>query len=197
MEIVVGLDESAVGSLIGKLVAGAVVLPQNTDTLDVSQLCDSKKMTEKNRIKMYDQIIQTCQYGIGEVDNQELDTIGLAKARRIVFHRALDDLLAKNPNLTIDRCIIDGTLASKYKNIPHECIPKADSKYPNVSAASIIAKVYRDNWVYDLCEKEPEMSLLYGWKNNKGYPAKSHLDAISKNGVTKYHRKSYGPCKNL
>lgn len=197
MEIVAGLDESAVGSLIGKLVASAVVLPNDTDKLDISKLCDSKKMTEKNRIKMYDQITQTCQYGIGEVDNQELDEIGLAKARRLVFHRALDDMLAKYPNLKIDRCIIDGTLAAKYKNIPHECIPKADSKFPNVSAASIIAKVYRDNWVYELCENEPEISNLYGWKNNKGYPAKTHLDAISKHGVTKYHRKTYGPCKQL
>jgi ribonuclease HII len=195
MEIVVGLDESAVGSLIGKLVAGAVILPESTE-LNVSQLCDSKKMTEKNRLKMFEQITKLCQYGIGEVDHQELDVIGLGQARRIVFHRALDDLLAKHPNLKIDKCIIDGTLASKYKTIPHECIPKADAKFPNVSAASIVAKVHRDNWVYHLCEREPELSALYGWKNNKGYPSKMHLEAIRTHGTTQYHRKSYGPCKN-
>lgn len=196
MEIVVGLDESAVGSLIGKLVAGAVVLPTSDYELDITQLCDSKKMTEKNRVKMFDEITKYCSYGIGEVEHHELDIIGLGQARRIVFHRALDDLLTKHPDLKIDKCIIDGTLASKYKNIPHECIPKADSKFPNVSAASIIAKVYRDRWVYELCEKEPELSLLYGWKQNKGYPSKMHLDAIRQYGITQYHRKSYGPCKN-
>ena len=200
-EFIIGLDEAGCGPLCGPLVAGAVILPfedcENYKHLDTLKLCDSKKLTEKKRNTMYTQIVKTCRYGIGMVDNDEIDRIGLGRARRIVFHRALDDMFSKMNEFSdcTFRCIIDGTLAEQYKNIPHECIPKADDTFPCVSAASILAKCVRDDWVYKLCESEPELTSRYDWVHNKGYPTPKHLKGIREYGITSYHRKSFGPCR--
>ena len=200
MQTVVGLDEAGVGPLCGPLVAGAVILPDDACTpegFDVSKLRDSKKMTEKTRKEMYMQITKHCVYGIGVIDNLEIDELGLAKCRRLVFHRALDDMFARNPEVVVKNCIVDGTMAEQYGTIPHVCIPKADDKYPCVSAASVLAKHFRDSWIYDICTSESEMALRYDWASNKGYPAPKHLKGITEYGITKYHRQSYKPCQNI
>jgi len=185
--IIVGVDEAGVGSLMGIMVAGAVILPPNFDT---SKLFDSKKLSEKKRSVLYEELLKNADVGIGVVTNEEIDFLGMAKCRRLVFHRALDDL-----DKGADKIIVDGTLFDKYKDMEHECIPKADQTVPCVSAASIVAKHYRDTKILQLCDQEPENAERYDWKNNKGYPAPKHLSAIKEFGVVSHHRKSYGPCK--
>lgn len=186
--VIAGVDEAGVGSLISIMVAGAVVLPENFDT---TGLCDSKKMSEKKRKIMSEKLHSEADVGIGIVSKEEIDTIGLAKCRRLVFHRALDNLKTK----TIDKIIVDGTLFEKYNDIEHECIPKADATVAEVSAASIVAKHFRDDFIYNLCNENEEEALLFGWKTNKGYPSKKHLDTIKSQGISKFHRVSYAPCK--
>lgn len=187
--ITAGVDEAGVGSLISIMVAGAVILPENFDT---SELCDSKKTSEKKRKILSEKIIAEADVGIGVVTQEEIDSIGLAKCRRLVFHRALDELKTKN----IDKIIVDGTLFEKYKNIEHECIPKADATVFSVSAASIVAKHYRDTFILNLCSDNEDLNSVYNWKSNKGYPSKHHLETIKTRGISKFHRRSYAPCKN-
>lgn len=188
--MIAGVDEAGVGSLMSIMVAGAVILPDNFDT---SELCDSKKSTEKKRKVMSEKLFKEADVGIGIVTEKEIDVLGLGKCRRLVFHRALDDLKTKH----IRKIIVDGTLFEKYKDIEHECIPKADATVPAVSAASIVAKHYRDTFILELCEKNKNMSEFYGWKKNKGYPSKQHRDAIKSRGISKFHRISYAPCKDM
>lgn len=190
--MIAGTDEAGVGSLCHIMTASAVVFP-NECKMDMSALKDSKKLTEKKRAKLYEELCQHVHYGIGVVTHEEIDELGMARCRRLVFHRALDELCEKT---MFDKIIVDGTLFDKYKDIEHECMIKADDKVLQVSAASVIAKHYRDVKMYELCEQNPKLAEIYGWKSNKGYPSKHHRDAIVKSGISKYHRTSYGPCKN-
>lgn len=190
---IAGVDEAGVGSLMGSMTAGAVVLPVE---FDKSGLCDSKKMTEKTRKIMYEKLMKEAYVGIGVITNHEIDQLGMARCRRLVFHRALDDLLSKH-DINMTKIIVDGTLFDAYKNILHECMPKADTIVPEVSAASIIAKHYRDTQVLTLCEQQPDIAERYDWKKNKGYPAPKHLAGLKLHGIVEHHRKSYGPCKAI
>lgn len=187
--MIAGVDEAGVGCLMGIMVAGAVVLPPE---FDVTPLNDSKKMSEKRREEMAKIIREKAYVGVGVITNTEIDTLGMAKCRRLVFHRALDEL-AKTSRF--DRIIVDGTLFEDYHSIPHECIPKADATVPAVSAASIIAKTFRDDHVMQLCARHPESATLFGWKSNKGYPSATHLQAVRTHGVIpSLYRMSYAPC---
>ena len=98
------------------------------------------------------------------------------------MHKALDSL-----NKSPEHIIIDGNKFLKYKNIPHQCIVKGDSKYYSIAAASVLAKTYRDDIMNELHEKHPE----YNWKKNKGYPTKEHRKAIKEYGTTPYHRMTF------
>jgi ribonuclease HII len=187
--MIAGVDEAGVGSLMSIMVAGAVILP---DEFDVSNLCDSKKSTDKKRKLMSDKLMREADVGIGIVTEDEIDSLGLAKCRRLVFHRALDNLKSKDLN----KIIVDGTLFEQYNDVAHECIPKADATVPCVSAASIVAKHYRDTFILGLCDDNIELSNIYGWRTNKGYPSQKHREAIKANGISKFHRKSYAPCSN-
>lgn len=189
--IIVGLDEAGVGSLMGIMSAAAVVLPKDHTIKD---LCDSKKISEKKRFMICEDIKANSYYGIGVVTNTEIDTLGMGRCRRLVFHRALDDLFEKYPGMKVDKIIVDGTLFDDYKDIPHECIPKADVTHACVSAASIIAKTFRDANILEICRENEQIASLYKWESNKGYPSAHHREALKTHGVTDWHRKSYGPC---
>ena len=100
----------------------------------------------------------------------------------MAMHNALDSL-----KVLPDHIIIDGNKFIKYKNLPHQCIIKGDSKYYSIAAASILAKTYRDDIMNDLYQKHP----AYNWKRNKGYPTKEHRQAIKDFGTTPFHRMSF------
>lgn len=183
-----GLDEAGVGAMMSDLVASAVILGENADR---ARLCDSKQISsERKRLEIAHHIQDTCMIGIGRTTCYEIDQLGMATCRRLVFTRALDDLHSKY-NVLPTKIIIDGTLFDPWKGIPHECIPKADATVPAVSAASIIAKTSRDQQIHELCATHPEEAKRYGWVTNKGYPSKYHRDAIRVYGRSKYHRMSY------
>jgi ribonuclease HII len=92
---------------------------------------------------------------------------------------------------------IDGNRFNGYNDIPHECIIKGDTKCVSISAASILAKTYKDDYIRDLCLEHPDLDERYGWLNNKCYGTKIHQKGIQLYGITPYHRKSYKPCKLL
>lgn len=176
-----GLDEAGRGCLAGPVVAAAVILPADyTHPL----LNDSKQLTAKKRAILKDEIKKDAVgWAIAEVNNTEIDEINILNASFLAMHRALDQL-QQVPELLL----VDGNRFKPYKQIPHECIIKGDSKYLSIAAASILAKTHRDELMHDLSEK---VGGDYGWSTNVGYPTKAHRKAIQAYGVTPYHRMSF------
>lgn len=188
--MIAGVDEAGCGTLIGELVAAAVVLP---DGFDVAGVKDSKKLSPKKREALCVRIRTHAHVGVGVVTLDELNVAGFGELRKAVFERAVKDLLRQ---VTPAKIIIDGSgYFDGVDDIPFECVVKADDKYACVSAASIVAKTVRDDLVAQLCEKEPEDASKYDWAKNKGYPTKWHLDAIRQHGITRFHRKTFRPCR--
>jgi ribonuclease HII len=175
-----GCDEAGRGCLAGPVVAAAVILPTDyTHPL----LNDSKKLTEKQRYKLRDEIEKSALcFAVGIVDNHTIDEINILKASIKAMHIALDKLA-----ITPEFVIIDGNRFIKYKKIPHQCIVKGDSKYFSIAAASVLAKTYRDDLMNELHNQFPH----YNWKKNKAYPTEEHRKAIREFGTTSYHRMSF------
>jgi len=184
MMITVGIDEVGRGSWAGPLVAAAVLLD-----LPIDDLTDSKLISAKKRSKLSDVILLSAKsYGIGWVTAQEIDAIGLTKSVSLAMQRAI-----KKISVEYEKIIIDGNynFLKEYENV--ETLIKADLLIPSVSAASIIAKVARDNFM-------AEKSLVYpgyGFEKNVGYGTKQHLEAINKLGLTDLHRKSFKPMSSI
>ncbi len=177
--IIAGVDEVGRGALAGPVVACAVVLPENfTD----ARIIDSKKLSKKVRNELYNFIASNCiSFGIGVVCNKIIDKINILNATKQAMQLALSRL-----NCDYDKIIID---ALNLKNLdkPHINPFKADRDYIQVSAASIMAKVYRDN----LMEYLSSIYSGYGWEKNAGYGTKSHLAAIKSIGYSELHRRSF------
>ena len=187
--MIAGLDEAGCGTLVGPLIAAAVCLPAEFDTSDIK---DSKKLSKKKREILYERIRTHAYVGVGIVTLDEINTIKFSYARKLVFQRAMQDLVL---HITPNKIIVDGSgFFDGFENIPYECIIKADAKYLCVSAASIVAKTLRDHCIYELCEEDSANAARYQWQNNKGYPTKDHLSAIQKWGITVHHRIQFKPC---
>ncbi len=180
-----GCDEAGRGCLAGPVYAAAVILPQDyTHPI----LNDSKKLTEKVRIELRKEIQNIAiSWAVAEVDNVEIDKINILNASYLAMHRAIEKLTIQPEHL-----IIDGNRFKQFNNIPFTCIVKGDSKYYSIAAASILAKTYRDEYMKNLHIKFPE----YDWINNKGYPTKKHREAISRIGISSFHRKTYNLLNN-
>lgn len=185
-----GVDEAGCGSLMGDLVAAAVMLPDGFDGV----VNDSKKLSAKKREALATQIEKTARVGVGVVTRAEIDANTFAWARRAVFLRALAALGEPLPA----SIVVDGTqFFDGYRDVPFVLEAKADAKYASVGAASIVAKVTRDRSVLGLCDAQPELAKRYGWRTNMGYPTKAHRDALASHGPSEHHRRSFGPCKTV
>jgi len=179
-KIEVGLDEVGRGCLAGPVVAAAVILPKKYKN---EILNDSKKLTEKKRLILDDEIKNDALFwAISEVDNHEIDKINILKASFLAMHKAMDRL-----DQVPEFILVDGNRFVPYNDIPYECIIKGDGKYLSIAAASVLAKNYRDKLMADLAKKHPH----YGWERNAGYPTKQHREGIKKYGITDLHRKSF------
>ncbi|MFO8021355.1 MAG: ribonuclease HII [Perlabentimonas sp.] len=175
-----GCDEAGRGCLAGPVFAAAVVLPVDfSNTL----LNDSKQLTHKQRL-ILKQIIEqeATAYEVSMVEPNEIDRINILNASILAMHQAISKLGVKP-----DFLLIDGNRFKPYPNIPHQCIIKGDSKYMSIAAASILAKVYRDEYMCKAGEQYP----AYSWHKNKGYPTAYHRAAITIHGVTPLHRQSF------
>ena len=180
--MIVGCDEAGCGSLMGDLVAAAVGCTGKM-TLSVR---DSKTLSAKRRADLARSIRAEYCIGIGTVTAAEIDQFGMGEARRLVFDRALDDFAHRNPDVTVAHVLVDGTIYRPWREVPFTLEPRADAKYDQVSAASILAKTERDERVCSLQGYD-----AYGWRRNKGYPTADHRDAIRAHGPTVHHRMSF------
>ncbi len=179
-KIEAGCDEAGRGCLAGPVVAAAVILPMD---FEHPLLNDSKQLTEKQREKLRPIIEkEAIAWAVSIIDNNEIDEINILNASITGMQRAVGQLTT-----TPNHLLIDGNKFKPYKNIPHTCIVKGDSKYMSIAAASILAKTHRDELMDKLDKEFPG----YDWNKNKGYPTKAHRLAIEKLGTTPYHRLSF------
>jgi ribonuclease HII len=177
--IEVGIDEAGRGCLAGPVVSAAVILPKDFDYPIVR---DSKKLSEKKRKEAYKIIIENAlNYSISVILPEAIDKINILQATMLSMHNCLDYMEGFN------HILVDGNYFNKYKDIPHTCVIKGDDTYYSIAAASILAKVSRDEYMIELHNEFPE----YGWGSNKGYGTKYHIDMIRTYGETQYHRKSF------
>ena len=175
-----GCDEAGRGCLAGSVFAAAVILPAGYDN---AALNDSKKLTERRRYELREQIMADAEaWAVGEVTPEEIDRINILKASFLAMHRALD-LLKVRP----EAVIVDGNRFVPYRDLPYTTVVKGDGKYQAIAAASILAKTFRDDYMKSLPREYP----CYGWDGNKGYPTAEHRRAIREHGVSPYHRMSY------
>ena len=174
--VVAGTDEVGRGALAGPVIAAAVILETNIDGLD-----DSKKLSEKKRTNFSNSILEKSIYAFGSASNDEIDNINILNASLLAMKRAILNLSVK-PDLVL----VDG-IHKPDLDIKMESIIGGDALIKEISAASIIAKVYRDNLMIEYDKSYP----LYGFKNHKGYGTKQHLDLIKINGASSIHRKSF------
>ena len=175
-----GCDEAGRGCLAGPVVAASVILPED---FHHKLLNDSKLLTEKQRFEIEPYIIEKALcFGLGIVNEREIEEINILNASILAMHRAIDKLKMEPEHL-----IIDGNRFKTFRNIQYCCIVKGDSKFQSIAAASILAKNHRDRIMNELDFSFPN----YGWKKNKGYPTKAHRDAIVSHGVTIHHRRTF------
>ena len=183
--LIAGVDEVGRGSLIGPVYAAAVILKKK---LDKKILKDSKKLTKKNREKIEKYIKKNSYWSIGSSSLKEIEKLNILNASLLAMKRAIIKL-KKKPK----KVLIDGNKLPKIKNYNLQYIIKGDEKIPEISAASIIAKVARDRLITKMSKK----FVKYAWDKNAGYGTKLHLIAIKKFGITKYHRKTFSPIHNI
>ena len=177
-----GVDEVGRGPLIGPVVTACVVLPKD---FVLEGLTDSKKLSEKKRNQYYDYIINNCiAYSIGMCSPEEIDELNIYQASRVAMIRAIEGVKKQIP---LDYILSDAMPIEI--DIPVKDIIKGDAKSITIAAASVVAKVTRDNLMYELDKLYPE----YGFKNHKGYPTKKHYEALNKYGLIEGYRKTYGP----
>lgn len=176
-----GCDEAGRGCLAGSVFAAAVILPDDYVNADIN---DSKCLTEKERYRLRDVIKHDAvAWAVGVVTPKEIDGINILNASILAMHRALDQIAGNG----LQAVIVDGNRFKPYGGLPYTTIVKGDGKYLAIAAAAILAKTYRDDYMRQLDKEYP----AYGWAKNKGYPTKDHREAISKHGITPYHRKTF------
>ncbi len=182
----IGIDEVGRGCWAGPLLVVAA-----RDKADLPPgLRDSKVLSRKQRLELMDSLIASCQFGEGWVQPEEIDRLGLSEAMKLGVSRSLSEIQASfNEPIVMDGSV--NYCAAEYLNI--ECVVKADAKFPIVSAASIYAKVRRDQIMIDLAKDHPD----YGFENHVGYGTAEHSRALLKLGTCKLHRQSFKPMASM
>ncbi len=183
-KLIAGIDEAGRGPWAGPVVSAAVVLNKKNIPSDLN---DSKKISEKKRQSLYSSIYNSHFVGVGISSIEEIDNLNILQATFLSMKRALDNL-----DCSVDAILVDGNLDPGF-DYKTECIVNGDSISFSIAAASIIAKVTRDNLMSKIHKEFPN----YNWRRNKGYGTKEHRNALDMYGPCKYHRKSFSPINKM
>lgn len=179
MQYICGVDEAGRGPLAGPVCAAAVILPAN---IEIPGLNDSKKLSDKKRRELYPVIKEKAlAYGIAFADEKEIDSINILQATFLAMERAIGQL-----NCKPDIALIDGNRQKDF-GIPVQTVVHGDSLSASIAAASVLAKVTRDDYMLEMAEKYPE----YGFEVHKGYGTKAHYAALSAHGASSIHRMTF------
>lgn len=179
--ILAGVDEVGRGSLVGPVYAAAVILNKS---INLKILKDSKTLTKEKREYLFSYIKKNSIWAVGKASVKEIDKINILQASLLAMKRAIKKLKRKPTKV-----LIDGNKIPNIKNYNLRAIIKGDQKIPSISAASIVAKVYRDAFIKTLAKKNKG----YNWEQNYGYGTKQHFKAIKLLGITKHHRRTFAP----
>ena len=215
----IGVDEAGRGPMFGRLYVAAVVLPKD-GSFNPTGIKDSKKITSHKKIKALSEYIQekALAWHIGFVEADIIDQINIRQAVLSCMRECIREVTTKimrmdetlphdsSPYQNKFFLLIDGNDFLPYvqfdentqslKTLPHETFEKGDNIFVAIAAASILAKVARDAYVCDLCEKHPDLILRYSLNKNMGYGTKKHLEGIDEHGITQWHRRTFGRCKD-
>ncbi|WP_050931073.1 ribonuclease HII [Aestuariivita boseongensis] len=182
---IAGVDEVGRGPLAGPVTAAAVIL----DPDDIPQgLNDSKKLTAKARTRLAAEIDAKAHVCVAHASVAEIDQLNILRASHLAMERAVAGLPVQP-----DFLLIDGNMIPRGLALPARAVVKGDTRSLSISAASIMAKICRDQIMVDLAQQHPG----YGWDANAGYPTKSHKEALQNLGVTPHHRRSFKPVHNI
>ena len=191
-----GIDEVARGCLAGRVYSACVIWPQELDPEEEHLIIkDSKKLSAKRRQILKDYIEENAiDFSVGFEESEIIDKINIRNATFNAMHKAINGL-----NVEPEYLLVDGNAFKPYYTnnsdlIPHKCFTQGDAKFIPIAAASILAKVYHDEYIDKLCDEKPDLEK-YGWRNNMCYGTEEHLNAIRKYGITPYHRKTFGICQ--
>ncbi|WP_034949598.1 ribonuclease HII [Erwinia oleae] len=182
---IAGVDEVGRGPLVGAVVTAAVILDPSRP---IAGLADSKKLSEKRRLALYDEIQEKAlSWSLGRAEPEEIDSLNILYATMLAMQRAVAGLA-----ITPDFVLIDGNRCPALP-MPSQAVVKGDSLVAEISAASIMAKVTRDREMAELDLLFPE----YGFAQHKGYPTALHLEKLIHHGATPHHRRSFAPVRNV
>lgn len=216
--IEIGVDEAGRGPLFGRVYTAAVILPKD-DSFDLTMVKDSKKFHSKKRIEEAAEYVKTnaLAWHVSFEDERKIDEINILQATQLSMHNSIhgvrkifnSDMKHFNKKEKVDysfSLLIDGNYfnpityfnktTNKIESLPYTTVESGDNTYASIAAASILAKVARDQYIDELCSENPELAQYYGIDSNKGYGAKKHIDGIKEHGITIWHRRSFAPCKN-
>lgn len=183
---IAGADEAGRGPLVGSVVAAAVILDPNNP---IEGLNDSKKLSEKKREKLFIEIKEKAlAWAIAEASAAEIDEYNILQASLLAMRRAVEKL-----DIQPDHVLVDGNKVPQGLMMSCDAVVGGDAIHPEISAASILAKVTRDHAMVELDLKYPQ----FGFAKHKGYPTKAHFEAIAQHGVISEHRRSFGPVRKV
>ena len=216
----IGADEVGRGPMLGRVYSGAVVLPKD-DSFDHYKMKDSKKFTSKNPKKINEvaEYIKekAIAWAVEYEDEKVIDEINILQATQSAMHKAIKNVIGQLIKKKVDTNVIDtnnlfllidgnyfkpliislsASIQKQQKSIPYITIEGGDNKFTSIAAASILAKVERDKYIEQLCLENPDLIEKYGLDSNKGYGSKKHMDGIKKYGISKWHRRTFGICKD-
>lgn len=203
----IGVDEVGRGPLFGRVYTAAVILPKD-GVFDHSKMKDSKKFHSKTKIQEIAEYIKAhaIAWSVTFEDEKVIDEINILQATQKSMHSCIASVIksVKSENVKL---LIDGNYFKPFtifnentglsEKVRHECVEGGDNKYSCIAAASILAKVARDAYIEDLCLKNPELVEHYSLLSNKGYGAKKHIEGIKEHGITIWHRRTFGICKEF
>jgi ribonuclease HII len=202
----IGVDEAGRGPMFGRVYTGAAVLPKSMADFNHALMKDSKKFHSEKKIREVAAYIKSnaLAWAVGWADENVIDAINIRNATHQAMHMAIKEVMTKlEPKVEETLLLVDGNDFTPFVHkensnvLAHVCIEGGDNAYSCIAAASILAKVARDDYIAELCQQNPVLITRYDLLKNKGYGTKKHMGGIKQYGITEWHRKTFGICKTF
>jgi ribonuclease HII len=189
------VDEAGRGPMFGRVYSAAVVLPRDATLFDHAKMKDSKRFHSKKKIIEAAEYIQAnaTAWAVTFEDETVVDRLNILQATQQSMHRSITEVVAKlDAGPSAVTVLVDGNYFNPMPGVRHVCVEGGDNKYSSIAAASILAKVFRDRYIDEMCAQHPELIERYALQKNKGYGTQEHMAGLKKHGPSPWHRKTFG-----